>query len=223
MRNKGFTLIELMIVVAIILIIAAIAVPNLLQSRIRANEADVIAQLRNYVTAQEKFRDEGASGLPVNNAGAAGRPGWFADNYRNLYYGGAVLPENAAPGAKAGNIRLVNKAYADAFRTDGMRGATPTAAGGADGAEEAPAEAAPFSGYYFTEPRDVPEGFFEQHFAQIAVPGDSSRTGNHAFFVDDNGAIRAFRLPPGLNAEAAMALVADKTPLTNPADWETIR
>ncbi len=67
MRNKGFTLIELMIVVAIILIIAAIAVPNLLQSRIRANEADVIAQLRNYVTAQEKFRDEGASALPASS------------------------------------------------------------------------------------------------------------------------------------------------------------
>jgi prepilin-type N-terminal cleavage/methylation domain-containing protein len=49
-KNKGFSLIELLIVVAIILIIAAIAIPNLLRSRIAANEASAVGSLRSLNT-----------------------------------------------------------------------------------------------------------------------------------------------------------------------------
>ena len=51
-NQKGFSLIELLIVVAIILIIAAIAIPNLLQARVAANEASAVASIRTINTAQ---------------------------------------------------------------------------------------------------------------------------------------------------------------------------
>ena len=51
-NSRGFSLIELLIVVAIILIIAAIAIPNLLRSRIAANQASAVGSIRTINTAQ---------------------------------------------------------------------------------------------------------------------------------------------------------------------------
>ena len=53
--SKGFSLIELLIVVAIILIIAAIAIPNLLRSRIAANQASAVGSLRTLNTAEVTY------------------------------------------------------------------------------------------------------------------------------------------------------------------------
>jgi type IV pilus assembly protein PilA len=54
-KQKGFSLIELLIVVAIILIIAAIAIPNLLRSKIAANEASAVYSIRVINTAEVTY------------------------------------------------------------------------------------------------------------------------------------------------------------------------
>jgi len=65
-KQKGFSLIELLIVVAIILIIAAIAIPNLLRAKIAANESSAAASVRTLTTAQIEY----STSYPNNGFGA---------------------------------------------------------------------------------------------------------------------------------------------------------
>lgn len=72
-KQKGFSLIELLIVVAIILIIAAIAIPNLLRSRMAANEASAVGSLRTINTSEVTYSSTYGIGFAANLA-ALGPP-----------------------------------------------------------------------------------------------------------------------------------------------------
>ena len=79
-RMRGFTLIELMIVVAIIAIIAAIAIPGLLRSRLGTNEASAIGSLRSLATSQAQFQNQNIVDQDGDGTGEFGFLGELAGN-----------------------------------------------------------------------------------------------------------------------------------------------
>ncbi len=76
--QRGFSLIELLLVVAIILILAAIAIPNYLDSKMRANESSAVGSLRQIGTAQSTYMvtyPEVGYATTLGNLGPSTSPG----------------------------------------------------------------------------------------------------------------------------------------------------
>jgi type IV pilus assembly protein PilA len=74
-RQKGFSLIELLIVVSIILVIAAVAIPNLLSARVAANEASAVGALRTVTSSSVMYMGTFGNGYAPSLGVLGGKPG----------------------------------------------------------------------------------------------------------------------------------------------------
>lgn len=120
--RAGFTLVEIMIVVAIISLLAAIAIPNLLRARHNANEAAAIAALRTISTACESFRAAQTPPTYPANLAALG-------SATPAYIDGALAGATAAGTAKQGyfyTYTLVNANQYTCTASPAVSGTTGT-------------------------------------------------------------------------------------------------
>jgi|SRR5690349_17379862 len=181
-KNAGFTLIELMIVVAIIAIIAAVAIPKLISARLAANEAAAIATLRTISTAQAAFR---STSCVDTDGDGAGEHGYLAELAGQVPMrvclagapnpGGApdyLLPSILPPGMGIVQGGLVSRAgyYFQMWLPDASYVGIPEMPNG--GCTGAP----------FPDPNTG-----EVAWACYAWPMEAGGTGNRAFFINQEG------------------------------------
>jgi len=103
-EQKGFSLIELLVVVAIILVIAAIAIPNFMRARMSANESSAVASLRAINTAEASYAsaypDTGFG--PLANLGGSAADCAAGPSVNNACYIDNNLASNGGGGGKDG-------------------------------------------------------------------------------------------------------------------------
>jgi prepilin-type N-terminal cleavage/methylation domain-containing protein len=210
-REKGFTLIELMIVVAIIAIIAAIAIPQLLRSRMSSNEIAAIGSLTTLRTVQAQFQQ---AIVVDQNGNGIGEYGCFQE------LAGAVIPRGAAGARTPGEFLSQEFGAVDANGIASKAGYhfliyLPTGAG--------PAVSEGQINFGATVPADAEPQ--EVRWCCYAWPVSRTETGTRCFSVNQTGTVYhsnnevatqlysgTVRIPA---PEAAFIAVPGNPPITN--------
>jgi type IV pilus assembly protein PilA len=134
-KPNGFSLIELLMVVTIILVIAALAIPSFMRSRMTANETSAVASLRAIFTANTTYETSYGNGYSPDLPSLAGTPpatcagadlidGLLAtgqkSGYAFTYVAGAVIPVGA-PGCTPGAVAFTVQATPLVAGSSGQR------------------------------------------------------------------------------------------------------
>ena len=213
MRNKGFTLIELMIVVAIIAIIAAIAIPSLLRSRMAANQTAAAAACKAFAEAEEIYHrtDYNTDGVLeyakhlrgdnslLENVNGTGDLGLIDNNFGNAE--GDTLVGWSGTGAAANAIPKAGYVFAVLYQqgssaTGGLRSYMD------DGNFYGPGPASGGGG----------AARMTLGYAISAIPGAYDGTGRDTYMINNNGTI--FQDDRGSAASVTQVQIFDPSPGT---------
>lgn len=131
-KHAGFSLIELLIVVAIIVVIAAIAIPNLLRSRMAANEASAVASVRSINTSQVVYQNSYDIGFAkkLSDLGDGGAAANCAPATQPTSSSSCLLDSTLASGIKSGYNFTYTPVPTGAFITSYKVNADPITSGG---------------------------------------------------------------------------------------------
>ena len=178
-EDHGFTLIELMIVVAILSIIAAASVPSLVSSKVAANESNAIGTLRNLTSAQAQFW---SNAVLDDDLDGAGEFGYFAELAGAVPLNGRangngtpnpldppILSARFGDVDAAGRVSLSGYVFQIFLPDAAGAGLAEAGGGGPTGAEDADQ--------------------CEIYWCAYAYPMVAGTSGHHAFFVNHRGEI----------------------------------
>ena len=174
-RESGFTLIELMIVAAIISVVAGVAVPNLLSSRAIANERAVLAALRTIATAQMQCQTRAV--VDLDGDGRGEMVGLSELTGQRPLRGSAILLNPPVLPSSLGNVDATGYSRGRGYL---LALHLPDAAG--TGLADTPANAA-----------SIDNDHAEISWTCLAWPLNIGRTGNATFFVNQTGEILVAR------------------------------
>jgi prepilin-type N-terminal cleavage/methylation domain-containing protein len=176
-KEHGFTLIELMIVIAIIAIIALIAIPNLLSSRLVANETSTIGTLRSLASAQAEFQ---ARQIVDQDADGLGEYGFLQE------MAGSVIPRGAATMLDPPSIsQALGNVDATGVATKSGYVLVFFLPGGGGAEIQEPALGA------FPGPVPADANFQETRWACYGIPQTIRNTGNRAFIINQQAEVYA--------------------------------